>query len=107
LFDVLVQVGDKSAALDKAASWIGYWRKSGTHRTGVDNPLGRLVRMMLAADEPTARKLLCDAQRADGAGRVAQQAACGTLELYADGDPTGNTINRVEPREELGRRRRK
>ena len=63
--------------------------------------------MMLAVDEPAARKLLCDAQRADSIGRGAQEAACGTLELYADGDPTGNTISRVEPREELGRRRRK
>src|SRR5262249_56668698 len=27
LFDVLVQTGDKTTALNKAASWVGYWRQ--------------------------------------------------------------------------------
>ncbi len=27
LFDVLVQIGDKTTALSKAASWLGHWRK--------------------------------------------------------------------------------
>src|SRR5262245_51356909 len=107
LFDVLVQIGDKTTALDKAASWIGYWRKAGMHRAAFDNPSARLVRMMLAADEAAARRIICDPQRTDGPGRAAQEAHCNVPELEADGDRTGNTGAKLESRDEFGRRRRK
>ena len=52
LFDVLVQIGDKTTALSKAASWIGHWRKVSIHRAaGSEIPSARLVRMMMAVDE--------------------------------------------------------
>src|SRR5262245_61117202 len=107
LFDVLVQIGDKTTALDKAASWIGYWRKAGMHRAAFDNPSARLIRMMLAADEVAARRIICDPQRTDGPSRAAQEAACSTWELEANGDRTGATVGKIEPREEFSRRRRK
>ena len=31
LFDVLVQIGDRSTALSKGASWTVYWRKASLH----------------------------------------------------------------------------
>jgi len=103
LFDVLVQIGDKTTALEKAASWIGYWRRAGMHRAAVDNPSARLVRMMLAADETAARRIICDPQRTGGPGRAAQEAHCSVPELDADSDRTG----KLEARDEFGRRRRK
>jgi Flp pilus assembly protein TadD len=69
LFDVLVQIGDKTTALTKAASWIGYWRKASIHRAaGSEIPSARLVRMMLAVDETAARRLICEAQRSEAPG---------------------------------------
>jgi tetratricopeptide (TPR) repeat protein len=108
LFDVLVQIGDKTTALNKGAAWIGYWRKSSLHRAAAsDIPAARLMRMMLAADEPVARRLICDAQRADAPTRAAQDAACEPLDVDLEPDATGNTMSRFEPREETLRRRRK
>ena len=102
LFDVLVQIGDKTTALSKAASWIGHWRKAGFHRaTGSEFPSARLVRMMMAADEALARRLICETQR-DAA--PAQEAAC---DPAADIEATGNTVTNVELRDEPGRRRRR
>jgi hypothetical protein len=64
LFDVMVATGDKSAALEKAASWIGYFRKASVHHAPEgDTAAARLVRMMMALDEAAARTLICDAQR--------------------------------------------
>ena len=64
LFDVLVQIGDRTTALSKGASWTVYWRKASLHRPpGSDLPAVRLIRMMLALDEPAARKAICDVQR--------------------------------------------
>jgi Flp pilus assembly protein TadD len=103
LFDVLVQIGDKTTALEKAAAWIGYWRRAGMHRAAVDNPSARLVRMMLAADETAARRIICDPQRTGGPGRAAQEAHCSVPELDADTDRTG----KLEARDEFSRRRRK
>ena len=74
LFDVLVQLGDKRMALAKAAAWIPNWRKTSMHRpAGPEAPAERLVRMMMTADEPAARKIICDAKRSRTAsGRRAQ-----------------------------------
>ena len=64
LFDVLVQIGDKTTALNKGASWTIYWRKVSVHRSaGTDLPATRLIRMMMALDEPAARKAICAVQR--------------------------------------------
>src|SRR5262249_31214768 len=57
LFDVLVQIGDRSTALNKGASWTVYWRKASQQRpAGSGLPSARLVRMMMALDEAAARK---------------------------------------------------
>jgi tetratricopeptide (TPR) repeat protein len=114
LFDVLVQIGDKAAALNKAASWIGYWHKASIHRAaGSEAPSARLIRMMMAVDETAARKLICEVQRngapAPGTDDPTQEAACelsvGSPEGEADG--SGNAVTNIEPRDEFGRRRRR
>lgn len=118
LFDVLVQTGDKTLALSKAASWIGHWRKVSIHRpAGSEVPSARLVRMMMAVDEAAARRIICRAQRNeaqpneadvetdDDAIREACEARVPGPE--EDVDATGNTVTNVEPRDEFGRRRRR
>jgi hypothetical protein len=107
LFDVLVQIGDKSTALAKGASWIGYWRKANTHRNaGQDTPAGRLVRMMLTVDEAAALRFICDAQREEqgvSPGEGQAQVMCNL-----PGQPTGSIApdsTVAEQREQLGRRR--
>jgi hypothetical protein len=108
LFDVLVQIGDKTEALTRGASWFGYWRKAGAHRaSGQDLPSGRLMRMMIAADEPMARKLICEAQRDEqaAAGAQVRSAACETIE--PDTEPTGTSAGPDQPSDHLGRRRRR
>jgi Flp pilus assembly protein TadD len=111
LFDVLVQIGDKTAALNKAASWIGYWRKVSIHRTaaGAEVPSARLIRMMMAADELAARALICEVQRneAPARGDDPAQEACEVKVFEAEADVVGNTVSHVEPRDEFGRRRRR
>ena len=98
LFDILVQIGDKTTALSKAASWLGHWRKPGIHRTaGSEIPSVRLLRMMMAVDETLARRLICETQR------DAQEAACEAS--GPDAAATGNTVTNVELRDEPGRRR--
>jgi tetratricopeptide (TPR) repeat protein len=114
LFDMLVQIGDKTTALDKAATWLTHWRKPGHHRAaGPDIPSARLIRMMVAADAPLARRLLCDVQPSayampgapERARAAAQQTACEAA--AADDEATGNTLTNVVPRDELGRRSRR
>jgi Flp pilus assembly protein TadD len=114
LFDVLVQIGDKTAALNKAASWIGYWHKASIHRAaGSEIPSARLIHMMMAVDERAARRLICAVQRSGAPARESDQAPQdATCELSMPGsepeaDATGNTVTNVEPRDELGRRRRR
>jgi Flp pilus assembly protein TadD len=113
LFDVLVQIGDKAAALDKAAAWIGYWRSVSMHRNGAaETPVARLIRMMLAADELAARRLICDLQRHDGLARVDADPAQEACELKVAGpeglaDTGGMGTNVEPPRDEVGRRRRR
>jgi Flp pilus assembly protein TadD len=114
LFDVLVQIGDKTAALNKAASWIGYWHKASIHRAaGSEIPSARLIHMMMAVDERAARRLICAVQRNEAPARENDQAPQdGACELSMPGsepeaDATGNTVTNVEPRDELGRRRRR
>jgi hypothetical protein len=107
LFDVMVQLDDKAAAFEKAAVWIGSWRRSSMHRAALVNPAARLVRMMLAVDEPATRKLICDAQRADEARRAAQQVDCAIPELDAEGEGAANTASTFEPPRDRGRRRAK
>jgi tetratricopeptide (TPR) repeat protein len=114
LFDVLVQVGDKAAALNKAASWIGYWHKSSIHRAaGSEAPSARLIRMMMAVDEQAARKLICEVQRngapASESDDSSQEAACelGVTGSETESDASGNTVTNIEPRDGPGRRRRR
>jgi hypothetical protein len=110
---VLVQTGDTTAALGKAAAWIGHWRKVSIHRTaGAEIPSARLIRMMMAVDETATRRLICQVQRNetaapanDDASRQACEAAIPGLEAGAD--TGGNTFTNVEPRDEFGRRRRR
>jgi tetratricopeptide (TPR) repeat protein len=114
LFDVLVQVGDKAAALNKAASWIGYWHKSSIHRAaGSEAPSARLIRMMMAVDEQAARKLICEVQRsgapASESDDPSQETACelGVTGSETESDASGNTVTNIEPRDGPGRRRRR
>jgi Flp pilus assembly protein TadD len=102
LFDVLVQLGDKTQALTRAASWIGYWRKASLHRsTDIETPSARLIHMMLAIDEAQARKLICDAQHSES-----PDTPCEIID--PDAEPRVNdTVTNVELRNELGRRRRR
>jgi tetratricopeptide (TPR) repeat protein len=98
LFDVLVQLGDKTGALTRAASWIGYWRKASLHHTA-ETESARLIRMMMAVDEAQARKLICEAQRSESPG-----SAC---EIIIDPDAElEDTVTNVQLRKEPGRRRR-
>ena len=76
------------------------------HRGAFDNPSARLVRMMLAADEVAARRIICDPQRTGGPGRAAQEVHCRVPELEADGDRTGDAGAKLDSRDEFGRRRR-
>jgi Tetratricopeptide repeat len=123
LFDMLVQIGDKTAAVNKAATWLEHWRKAGIHRApGSEMPAARLVRMMMAADEPRARRLVCEARAAlaseasgqrgnsmvrapEDAGKGADAPAAACEASPADDEATGNTITNVGARDELGRRR--
>ena len=110
LFDMLVQIGDKTTALTKAASWIGHWRKFSLHRPGgADVPSTRLIRMMMAVDEGAARKLLCAVQRSEApAGTTSDpDATCEVTVPDSEADAAGNAVTRVEPRDEFGRRRRR
>ncbi len=113
LFDVLVQIGDKTAALNRAASWMGYWRKVSIHRAaGAEIPSARLIRMMMAADEEAARRLICEVQRNELPASTPADPSPGVCEvsvpgLEADADAPGNTVTNVEPRDEFGRRRRR
>jgi len=103
LFDVLVQIGDKTAALNKAASWIGNWRKASIHHAaGGETPSARLIRMMMAVDAAAARRLICEAQRGE-----APEATCEMLLLEPDADRDANTVTNVELRNEPARRRRR
>jgi tetratricopeptide (TPR) repeat protein len=103
LFDVLVQIGDKTAALNKAASWIGYWRKASIHRpTGGETPSSRLIRMMMAVDAVAARRLICEAQRSETPG-----SGCEMLLLDPDAETDTNAVTNVELRNEPTRRRRR
>ena len=113
LFDVLVQIGDKTAALSKAASWIGYWRKVSIHRPAeAEIPSARLIRMMTTVDELAARRLLCEVPRNEapaGAGADPSQEPCEpeTPGVTAETDAAGSTVSNIEPRDEFGRRRRR
>jgi len=111
LFDVLVQIGDKSTALTKAASWIGYWRKVSMHRAGgVEAPYVRLIRMMMAVDEAAARRLICAVQRGEEIANADGASTDGGCEITmpdAEGDPPANAVTSIESRDEVGRRRRR
>jgi Flp pilus assembly protein TadD len=123
LFDVLVQTGDPTTALGKAAAWIGHWRKVSIHRpAGSEIPSARLVRMMMAVDETATRRLICQVQRNEVQRNEAQrdeaplpanddaaQEACeaGIPGLEAGADGGGSTFTNAEPRDEFGRRRRR
>jgi Flp pilus assembly protein TadD len=113
LFDVLVQTGDTATALSKAAAWIGHWRKVSIHRpAGAEIPSARLIRMMMAVDEPAARRLICQALRneapdADDDDKPQRPCEAGVAGFDAGADTGGSTFTNVEPRDELGRRRRR
>jgi hypothetical protein len=66
LFDVQVQLGDKTAALTRAAAWIPNWRKVSMRRpAGPEVPATRLVRMMMTADAPSTLKLICGTKESE------------------------------------------
>jgi hypothetical protein len=117
LFEVLVQIGDKSAALSKAASWIGFWHKARLNRApGAEATSTRLMRMMLAVDERAARRLICDAQRKaaaevdeDDDDAPPRDRTC-DLKLpgvEAGAGTVGNAVTSTEPRDDLGRKRKR
>jgi tetratricopeptide (TPR) repeat protein len=112
LFDVLVQIGDKTAALNRAASWIGYWHKASIHRGAESEvPSARLIRMMMTVDERAARRLICEVQRNAAAAprdESDEPPNDGPCELKVPGpDGDGNAVTNIEPRDEFGRRRRR
>jgi tetratricopeptide (TPR) repeat protein len=111
LFDMLVQIGDKTTAMTKAAIWLDHWRKPGMQRAaGAAVPAARLVRMMMAADEPLARRLLCEARAAHGGSEDARNrtdAQATACEAAAVDEATGNTATNAEARDGLGSRRRR
>jgi tetratricopeptide (TPR) repeat protein len=114
LFDVLVATGDKTTALAKAASWIGYFRKASIHHASEgETPAGRLVRKMLALDEAAAHQLICQVQRdeapvqasAEPWGRVACEVD--VPDAQTDTEVPTNAVSDVEPRDAFGRRKRR
>jgi tetratricopeptide (TPR) repeat protein len=114
LFDVLVATGDKTMALAKAASWIGYFRKASIrHASGAETPGARLLRMMMAVDETAARQLICEVQRDElsvaGGGLPRTRIACDVSvpDADTDADTPSNAVSNMEPRDELGRRKRR
>jgi hypothetical protein len=116
LFAVLVQIGDRSTALSKGASWTVYWRKvSQNHPTGSGLPVARLIRMMMALDEPAARKAICDVQRDElgtvGAAARSPLPVCDLSEPDTDAEtdspPAGTGVSSVESRGTVGHRRRR
>jgi tetratricopeptide (TPR) repeat protein len=114
LFDVLVQIGDKTAALNRAASWIGYWHKASIHRTaGSEVPSARLIRMMMTVDERAARRLICEVQRnataapRDESDDPPNDGPCELKVPGPDADAGGSAVTNIEPRDEFGRRRRR
>ncbi len=112
LFDVMVATGDKSAALEKAAAWIGYFRKASIHHAPEgDTAAARLVRMMMAVDEAETRTLICEAQRdetPEGGGPPRELMGCdpGRASVQNELDALNATGN-IEPREQAARRRRR
>jgi tetratricopeptide (TPR) repeat protein len=114
LFDVLVATGDKTTALAKAASWIGYFRKASIHHASEgETPAGRLARKMLALDEAAAHQLICQVQRdeapvqasAEPWGRVACEVD--VPDAQTDTEVPTNAVSDVEPRDPFGRRKRR
>lgn len=112
LFDVLVQIGDRSTALSKGASWTLYWRKASLHRpTDSSLPVVRLIRSMMALDEPAARKAICDVQREEfgtiSAGARSPLPDCDIeLDVEAESAPANTGLSSVETRD-VGHRRRR
>jgi tetratricopeptide (TPR) repeat protein len=111
LFDVMVATGDKSAALEKAVSWIGHFRKASVHHAPEgDTSAARLVRMMMAVDEAAARTLICQAQREDmptqGSGAPKELMGCdgSRAGIHNEAGALTGTAS-IEPRERGVRRR--
>jgi tetratricopeptide (TPR) repeat protein len=116
LFDVLAQIGDKATALSKGASWTVYWRKVSLHHPSSGLPAARLIRMMLALDEPAARKAICEVQREEfGTVGVTAHSPLAVCDLdepdsVADSEATpgsGTGASNALLRDEVGRRRRR
>jgi tetratricopeptide (TPR) repeat protein len=115
LFDVLVQIGDKKTALTKGASWTVYWRKVSLHHPSSGLPAARLIRMMLALDEPAARKAICEVQREEfgtvGVTVHSPLAVCDIEERDSVAEdetaPAGTGVSNALLRDEIGRRRRR
>jgi hypothetical protein len=109
---VLVQTGDRTAALAKAASWIGHFRKASSHHNAQgETPTARLVRMMMAVDEAAAERLICQAQREEAPLMTpgVPDRICALNAPAAEGSSqaaTFNAVTRAEPANEMSRRRR-
>ena len=112
LFDVLVQTGDRTTALAKAASWIGHFRKASSHHNAQgETSTARLVRMMMAVDEAAAERLICQAQREEAplVTPGVPDRICALNAPAAEGSSQAapvNAVTRVEPANEISRRRR-
>ncbi len=115
LFDVLVQVGDRSTAFSKGAAWIVYWRKVRQNPAEASLPAARLVRMMMALDGPAARKAICDAQQEEfgtvGVAARSPLAVCDIGEQGAaaetDSSPVGTGVSSSESQGTVGHRKRR
>lgn len=60
LFELMVRLGEKTTALERAAGWLQHWHKVSLHRpAGTEVPAARLARMMINTDVDEARRLLC------------------------------------------------
>jgi tetratricopeptide (TPR) repeat protein len=111
LFDVMVATGDKTAALEKAASWIGYFRKASIHHAPEgDTAAARLVRKMMAVDEAETRGLICEAERdrtpEGGSAREAMGCDPGRANVQTEVNALNETGS-IEPGERPARRRRR
>jgi hypothetical protein len=69
--------------------------------------------MMMAVDETAARQLICEVQRDElsvaGGGLPRTRIACDVSvpDADTDADTPSNAVSNMEPRDELGRRKRR
>jgi hypothetical protein len=108
-----VATGRKTTALARAAAWIGYFRKASIHHAPeAETPAARLVRMMMAVDEAAARQLICELQHDEASLQSMSpggDVACDlpVADAQTDAEAPIAAASNAEPREGLGRRKRR